>query len=196
MSKREKKYHDMQTHCQRCGIKFSQNGLPHNNKYDLNNFLNFNDLERIKTVSNNATTKTSHHIHHLKESNFAATICSKCNLSIQSRYQRIPIYCHNFSKFDHVLIIKEICKWWPSRISVIPKSLNNIMGVIANPFVLKDSLNFLSGSLDENVKLVKQSCAKTCEKCRITNRCKHCKLRTEKISKIYFQQSIHVICQK
>ena len=186
MSEQEKRYHDKQTHCQRCGIKFSQNSLPRNSKYNLNNVLNFKNLERIKTVSNNATTKTSHHIHHLKESNFAATICSKCNLSIQSRYQRIPIYCHNFSKFDHVLIIKEICKWWPSRISVIPKSLNNIMGVIANPFVLKDSLNFLSGSLDENVKLVKKSCAKTCEKCRITNRCKHCKLRTEKNFKDIF----------
>ena len=54
-----------------------------------------------------STTKTAHHIHHLEKSNFSATICSKCNLKIQSRYQNIPIFCHNFSRFDHVLIIKE-----------------------------------------------------------------------------------------
>ena len=179
MSESEKRYHDNQTHCQRCGIEFSNQFFIRKSKYNLNNILNSANLETIKTMSNDGTWKTSHHIHHLKRSNFSATICSKCNLRCQSRYQQIPILCHNFSRFDHVLITKELCRGWPKNVSFIPKSLNNIIAIFANPFVLKDSLNFLSGSLDENVKIVKESCKKKCEKCKSTSQCKQCKIRTE-----------------
>ena len=197
MSKQEKLFHDKQTHCQHCGIKFIKR--KQNKSFqpkDLLNFYDFNFLERAKTVSraNNfleraktiSKTKTAHHIHHLEKSNFLATICSKCNLKIQSRYQHIPIFCHNFSRFDHVLIIKELCKLWPKRIQFIPKSLNNIMAVFANPFELKDSLNFLSGSLDENVKIVKKSCEMKCDTCRNNSQCKRCKIRTEQKLKDVF----------
>ena len=193
MSKKEKWLHDKQTHCQHCGIKFVKR--KHNTTFQPKELLKFDDfdfLERAKTVStaNNfserAKTKTAHHIHHLEKSNFSATICSKCNLKIQSRYQHIPIFCHNFSRFDHVLIIKELCKLWPKRIQFIPKSLNNIMAVFANPFELKDSLNFLSGSLDENVKIVKKSCEMKCDTCRNNNQCKRCKIRTKQKLKDVF----------
>ena len=190
MSKQEKLFHEKQTHCQHCGVKFikRKDNIPLKPK-DLLQSDYF--LERAKTFSTAltakqhfkrkqilSTTKTAHHIHHLEKSNFSATICSKCNLKIQSRYQNIPIFCHNFSRFDHVLIIKELCKLWPKRIQFIPKSLNNIMAVFANPFELKDSLNFLSGSLDENVRIVKKSCEIKCDTCRNKDQCKRCKIRT------------------
>ena len=179
MSEVEKTFHEKQTHCQHCKIKFSKSVPSKKKSYQLKDLINDHYLERAKTISINAATKTSHHIHHLKESNFMATICSKCNLKIQSRYQQIPIFCHNFSRFDHVLIIKELCKLWPKQIRMIPKSLNNIIAIFANPFELKDSLNFLSGSLDENVSIVKKSCEMRCDMCKNGNQCKRCKIRTE-----------------
>ena len=97
MSESEKKFHDEQTHCQRCRIKFTTKDFNPKSKYNLNDILNSTNLETIKTLSNEGTWKTSHHIHHLKKSNFSATICSKCNLRCQSRYQQIPIFCHNLT---------------------------------------------------------------------------------------------------
>ena len=61
-----------------------------------------------------------------------------------------------------VFILKGICRSWKqTKISTLPKSENDIMLIRAKPFDLKDSLNFLSGSLDDNVELVKKSCEKT-----------------------------------
>ena len=122
----------------------------------------------------------SHHLHHIKNNNFISSLCSKCNLSIQSRYQSVPIFCHNFSRFDHVFILKEICKLWKQRkIQILTKSENNVICIKANPFELKDSLNFLSGSLDDNIELVKRSCEKYCKQCSAKNQCDECKQATE-----------------
>ena len=153
---------------------------------DILNNINEQYLENVKSIDNSLVVKTAHHVHHLKENNFSATICSKCNLKIQSRHQKIPIFCHNFGRFDHVLFLKELCKQWPKQLTYIPKSFNNIMSITADPFVLKDSLNFLSGSLDENVEIARKSCFKTCEKCESSVQCKHCIQKTEESLKNVF----------
>ena len=176
MNDAQKEFHRSATHCKRCNIKFSNRTITEKVLKNIHN-QNFGN---IKTIDNSLVVKTAHHLHHLKESNFAATICSRCNLGIQSRYQNIPIFCHNFGRFDHVLILKELCKAWPKDLHFIPKSLNNIMCINAYPFSLKDSLNFLSGSLDQNITIVKQSCLKSCEKCDVDSKCKLCELESEK----------------
>ena len=176
MTKEQRYFHEKVTNCQKCGKKFSTKKV----KKDIFNNIYQHNLEDIKSINHNQVVKTAHHIHHLQNDNFSATICSKCNLSIQCRYDKIPIFCHNFGRFDHALILKDFCKEWSSDVEFIPKSFNNIMCIKANPFVLKDSLNFLSGSLDENVEIVKKSCLKTCENCQIKDQCKRCKLQSEK----------------
>ena len=187
MSKEQKEFHKRATHCQRCRRKFSHTKITEKVFKNIHN----HNLGDIKTIDNSLVVKTAHHLHHLKESNFSATICSKCNLGIQSRYQQIPIFCHNFGRFDHVLILKELCKGWPKKLFFIPKSLNDIMCIYAYPFALKDSLNFLSGSLDENISIVKKSCIKSCEKCEIDSQCEQCKLQSEKLLKNTFSTIYH-----
>ena len=175
MTKEERMLHEKATHCQRCGRKFNK---VINSKNVFKNIDNAY-LGYAKTLATAPVTKTAHHLHHLKEQNFSATLCSRCNLSIQSKRQNIPIFCHNFSRFDHVLVLKDFYRAWDGVVDIISKSENNIMCIKAYPFHLKDSLNFLSGSLDENVKLVKQSCIKSCERCESKEKlCKQCKLRT------------------
>ena len=176
MTKEQKIHHESITRCQKCGKKFT------NKKVEKNIFQNIHqhNLEAIRSINNNQVVKTAHHIHHLEDSNFSATICSQCNLSIQSKREKIPLFCHNFGRFDHALILKDFCKEWASEVNFIPKSFNNIMCIFADPFVLKDSLNFLSGSLDDNIMIVKKSCLKTCENCHIKKQCKRCKIQSEK----------------
>ena len=65
------------------------------------------------------------------------------------------------------------------------------MCIYAYPFALKDSLNFLSGSLDENISIVKKSCIKSCEKCEIDSQCEQCKLQSEKLLKNTFSTIYH-----
>ena len=182
LTKEQKKFHESVTNCQKCGKLFSNKKI---NKDIFQNVYQQN-LEDIKSINHSQVVKTAHHIHHLKYANFSATICSKCNLSIQCRYEKIPIFCHNFGRFDHALILKDFCKEWPSEVNFIPKSFNNIMCIKADPFVLKDSLNFLSGSLDENVDIVRNSCLKSCENCQIKKQCKRCKIKSEqKLKKVF-----------
>ena len=83
MSKQEKLFHEKQTHCQHCGVKFikRKDNIPLKPK-DLLQSDYF--LERAKTFSTASTakqhfkrkqilstTKTAHHIHHLEKSNFS-----------------------------------------------------------------------------------------------------------------------------
>ena len=196
MSLEQKRLHKLATHCEQCKKKFSQ--TPTARRSILN--LPFTDLESCKipcaqSINNEkyhskrisdsnmvhkGMTKTAHHLHHVKEHNFIGSLCSKCNLSVQSRYQSVPIFCHNFSRFDHVFILKGICRLWKqTKLTTLSKSENNIMLIRAKPFDLKDSLNFLSGSLDDNVELVKKSCEKHCILCSAQNQCADCKQATE-----------------
>ena len=175
MTKEQRILHENAKNCKKCGRRFNKT------IHSKNVFQNIHHeyLGYAKTLATVPVTKTAHHLHHLKEQNFSATLCSRCNLSIQSKRQNIPIFCHNFSRFDHVLVLKDFYRAWDRQVDIISKSENNIMCIKAYPFHLKDSLNFLSGSLDENVKLVKQSCIKSCEKCESEEKlCKQCKLRT------------------
>ena len=56
------------------------------------------------------------------------------------------------------------------------------MGIYAKPFIFKDSLRFLSGSLDKNIELVKMSCQTSCNNCSIKNQCQTCQnISDEKI---------------
>ena len=144
------------THCQLCFCSFSP-------PVDKNSILN--DMRHGRLATTKIPCKTADHLHHKKGKNYLRTLCSKCNLSVQSRRQEIPLFCHNFARFDHVFLLKYLHKYWKNNIKVLAKGSNNIMSVYAFPFVLKDSLKFLSGSLDSNVELVKQSCLVTCQNC-------------------------------
>ena len=161
--------HKNATHCELCQRKF----LPKIEEKDLLLNIEQGNLEGIKMPC-----KVRDHLHHKKGYNFLRTLCSKCNLSVQSKRQEIPILCHNFSRFDHIFLLKFITKNWGGKASVLAKNSNHIMSVFAPPFVLKDSLKFLSGSLDSNVELLKESCYVTCVNCTKDNPCDSCQHET------------------
>ena len=161
--------HNLTTHCELCHREFA----PKINQQDLLKNIGHGNLEGIKIPC-----KVADHRHHKKGTNFLRTLCSKCNLAIQSKRQEIPILCHNFSRFDHVFLLKFLNKNWKNKTHVVAKSSNHIMSVFAPPFVLKDSLKFLSGSLDSNVELLKESCYVTCVNCTKDNPCDSCQHQT------------------
>ena len=161
--------HNLATHCELCHREFA----PKIKEQDLLKNIGYGNLEGIKIPC-----KVADHLHHRKEGNFLRTLCSKCNLAVQSRRLDIPILCHNFSRFDHVFLLKYLCKTWGNNTKVIAKSSNQILSIFALPFVLKDSLKFLSGSLDSNVELLKESCYVTCAICTRDNPCDSCQHQT------------------
>ena len=169
--------HKNATHCELCHREFA----PTIEEQDLLKNIGQGNLDGVKIPC-----KVADHLHHKKGTNFLRTLCSKCNLSVQSRRQEIPILCHNFSRFDHVFLLKFLSKNWKNKINVVAKSSNHIMSVVAPPFVLKDSLKFLSGSLDSNVELLKESCYVTCAICTKDNLCVSCQHNTLKNSLKYF----------
>ena len=179
MSDEQKKLHREATHCEQCKRRFNHGPTESKNIFNTS----AHDLELCKIAVQKVSrgwNKTAHHLHHVRDNNFVSSLCSKCNLSIQSRYQSVPIFCHNFSRFDHVFILKGICRLWGnSGIKTLSKSENNIMAIKAKPFDLKDSLNFLSGSLDDNIELVKKSCNMECKFCSMQNQCSICAQKTE-----------------
>ena len=150
------------THCELCFCSFSPS-------VDKDSILK--DMRSLQLATTKIPCKTADHLHHKKNKNYLRTLCSKCNLSVQSRRQEIPLFCHNFAKFDHVFLLKYLHKYWRNNVKVLAKGSNNIMSVYAFPFVLKDSLKFLSGSLDFNIELVKKSCIVTCHNCNTDLSC-------------------------
>ena len=169
MTLKEQIYHKHATHCELCHREFAPKIEA---QYLLKN-IGQGNLEGIKIPC-----KVADHLHHKKGTNFLRTLCSKCNLAVQSKRLEIPILCHNFSRFDHVFLLKFINKNWKNKTSVVAKSSNHIMSVFAPPFVLKDSLKFLSGSLDSNVELLKESCYVACVNCTKDNPCDSCQHQT------------------
>ena len=161
--------HALTTHCELCHREFA----PKIDEENLLKNIGQGNLEGIKIPC-----KVADHLHHKKGKNFLRTLCSKCNLAIQSKRQEIPILCHNFSRFDHVFLLKFLNKNWKNKTKIVAKSSNHIMSVFAPPFVLKDSLKFLSGSLDSNVELLKESCYVTCVNCNKDNPCDSCQHQT------------------
>lgn len=172
MTAEEKQLHEEKTHCSMCKRRFAIKP-----KDDILKNVNSHDLNGVKVV-NQHYNKVRHHLHHIDGFNYVSSICSKCNLRIQSRYQTVPVLCHNFSKFDHVFLLKHLCKIWRGNMKFIAKSKNDIMAIFAKPFIFKDSLNFLSGSLDKNIELVKKTCQTSCEACSCENQCQTCQEHT------------------
>ena len=169
MTAEQKKNHLYATHCYLCNREFS----PSIEHQDLLKNIGHDNLEGVKIPC-----KVAHHLHHKEGVNFLRTLCSKCNLAVQSKRQEIPIFCHNFSRFDHIFLLKYLSKYWKNEMRVVAKSSSQIMSIFANPFVLKDSLKFLSGSLDSNVALLKESCCVTCEICSNNDNCDSCETNT------------------
>ena len=164
MTEYQRQCHKEETHCQTCKREFTPD-VAKNDIFDQGN-TSF-ELAKI------AVKKAAHHLHHKAKNNFHASICGRCNLAIQSRYQHIPIYCHNLSKFDHVFFLKSILRIWP-RYKTLGTSENEILAITIPPFCFKDSLRFLNGSLEKNIELAKKSCFSSCVNCNNNSVCKPC----------------------
>ena len=200
LTEEEKVKHALATNCNLCRRKFSDFELDKCQTVD--DIFNHKLLDSCKTFINQTfVQKVRHHHHHVEGNNFESSLCSRCNLGIQSNRQMVPIFCHNFGKFDHTFLLKDLCKFWKAKnafgrekimVKVLTKTLNDFIAIIAPPFVFKDSLNFLSGSLDANVELVKKSCERRCKGCEDeSEKCDKCQKESEFLLKRSFDMVVH-----
>ena len=78
----------------------------------------------------------------------------------RERYETIPIYAHNGSRFDFHLILSSIArkrKFRKRRIRILPGSGESIKAISFGFFQFTDSLSFLSASLDNCVENLRKS---------------------------------------
>lgn len=108
------------THCELCGKEFDE----HNKRY--------RDHDHMQTQGG---------------SNLRFVLCNRCNLTYGKTNPIIPVVCHNASHYDLHFIISHL----PThrRVSVLAKTTERYLSLsLGSSLVFLDSLNFISGSLD------------------------------------------------
>ena len=141
--------------------------LAKNFKYDLSNFnlekyrktKNCKLCKRKFNTSDMTCRKTIHHNHFKQYNNVISIICTRCNLnSNQFRRECLPIFFYNGTKFDNKLILEPILKiWGPDNVESLDKNAENINLIRFFPYIIKDTMSFITGSLEKNVELLKES---------------------------------------
>ena len=82
---------------------------------------------------------------------------SKCNLRLRTTY-KLPIFLHNFRNYDGHLIVPAFTCFKETKLSVIGQGLEKYMTLTwDDTLVFKDSLQFLSGSLESLVDCLRKS---------------------------------------
>ena len=81
---------------------------------------------------------------------------SACNLKLRTTY-KLPIFLHNFRNYDGHLIVPAFTVFKETKLSVIGQGLEKYLSVTwDDTLVFKDSLQFLSGSLEALVDCLRK----------------------------------------
>ena len=111
--------------------------------------LSDEELEKIRKKG----FKVRDHDHWTGE--FRGAAHSGCNI-LYRKVKKIPVFFHNMGGYDGHLIFQDISKLdLKSSPQLIAKSLENYTAIKFGSLEIKDSLNFLSSSLDKLVKNLK-----------------------------------------
>ena len=102
---------------------------------------------------------------------FRTASCQTCNINVQEE-SHINIYFHNLENFDSHILLSHFSEpehddFRNFKFSVIPTNSQKIKGFSYGPYKFKDSCLFLKSSLDENVKMTKDSRHSKGERMRI-----------------------------
>ncbi len=106
--------------------------------------------------SNPDCRKTYHHNHFKSHNNVLKILCTKCNLAPnQLNRELISIYFFNGSKFDNNLIFEPLLRIWGcNNVFTLSKNSEVATQIKFYPFIFKDCLSFLSGTLENNIELM------------------------------------------
>ena len=108
------------TQCEVCGTKFD--------KYEPK----YRDHDHINTSS---------------KSNLRFILCNRCNLTYGASSSKIPVVCHNASKYDIHFIVSKLKS--TRGVKVLAKTTEQYLSLtMGTHLVFLDSLNFINGSLD------------------------------------------------
>lgn len=75
--------------------------------------------------------------------------CVDCNLQYKVQY-KMPVLTHNFSSYDSKFIIQYLEKYQTQRrrVNILAKTTEKFTSIRIGPLEFKDSMSFISGSLD------------------------------------------------
>lgn len=123
---------DAATHCGTCNREFGPNAKKI-----------FNHRHRIYDVSDPDYLK--------------GITCVSCNLEYKTTY-KMPVICHNFSGYDGKFIIQYLKKFQKAgmQVNVLAKSTEKFLSIRVGPLDFKDSMSFISGSLDAASTILKE----------------------------------------
>jgi hypothetical protein len=84
--------------------------------------------------------------------------CVKCNLAYKPTYKTIVI-AHNLQKYDGHLLIPYLKKYreMGMRVELLAKSSEKFLSLTIGPLEFRDSMNFISGSLDSCSSILKDA---------------------------------------
>ena len=98
-------------------------------------------------------TKLKCRDHDHLDGSYRAALCSQCNLQKKNQIF-IPLYCHNFAKFDSHLILKTL-NIENAKLETLSRNEEQLITMNIGTYKLIDSISFLAGSLDSLVRLLK-----------------------------------------
>jgi len=101
-----------------------------------------------KLFSNNRTALKNRDHNHLS-GEYRGAACTWCNLLSRSQ-KRIPIYFHNFCRYDRKLVVQALANDnLKAKCHILPLNSQNFRSITFNTFSLVDSLEHLPASLDK-----------------------------------------------
>ena len=121
---------------------------------ELKNFNIAKNCEKCNIAFNSAdriSTKNLHHDHY--SGRYIGALCTLCNLASRSQ-THIPLYFHNFQKYDSKLFIKMLNKNIRLRNTLNPlfSNMQHIRSLQFNSYKFFDSLDHLPSSLSQLVE--------------------------------------------
>ena len=98
--------------------------------------------------------------------NYIGAACNSCNLKISTKKATLPIFAHNAGRYDHKFLLEGLNMNFP-QVNILSKDGETLLQLevcgkreaskLDYKMAFRDSLNFLSGSLDNLAKSLKNS---------------------------------------
>ena len=98
--------------------------------------------------------KVADHNHLIEKHNFRFALCDKCNLTYGANVDfNLTLLCHNLN-YDIKFLLEKLDG--KKKVEILAKNSQNFLSVRIGRFLFLDTMNFLNGSLAQNVETVKR----------------------------------------